>query len=709
MDLHEIIQGIRANRSLPSDDDLRSLPYKRAFVYGRVSSQAQVQESHESIRDIAKLVGRAKHDGYNSGLSPEELEKWLDLIQNGSKVSRVLEDGDILVDCQDLGLSGSWGEDRRPGLAQLQRRVESGEVGAVYLTEGMSRLSRDRDRVLGYQLLKLLKQHACRIRMAGEIYNPAIARDWEYLARDIEKSAEEMKTAGIRMGNRRVEKAKDGKHVGSPVTPGYIVPIKGQNRNGSYIFDKWEVYPPHQKVVVEALTEVVKQGSLYQATLVLQARKLVFPLFPKELQYMETRSSLRQYCKDSTGYLFTYNALKGLATNLKLVGIWQWRDVLVENNHTPAVPRELFEQAYEIFSSSKPKGRAAYYEPMEWSDLLYCYNHDEPRRLASLNQSLRWCCHSTVRIGSGTYCLQIADHLLTLPLTKEVLRCLDLTPHAEAVLEKLKSELNHNNFDESQRRRREAEIKKRVSDLEKYLGSDDQEREETYWRLIREEKAKLDLLRQKPAAAEVSATDLERVKQFLENIESQWEQYPSQLRNRLLKTLIERVELRHGNYYINAIVIWKAGLRQEIRIKRPTVHSIKDKLWRNEEIALLKLLWESSSHEAILGALPGRTWASVNKKASDLKLKRPWVRTNFDTNQPEWSEQDIKCLKELYPSEASIQDIALQLGRSKGAVTRRASRLGISRSTRVQGVKVEASWEAVNVNVMQELTSRFAA
>ena len=45
MDLQEIIRDIRANRSLPSDDELRGLPYKKAFVYGRVSSQAQVKES----------------------------------------------------------------------------------------------------------------------------------------------------------------------------------------------------------------------------------------------------------------------------------------------------------------------------------------------------------------------------------------------------------------------------------------------------------------------------------------------------------------------------------------------------------------------------------------------------------------------------------------------------------------------------------------
>jgi len=125
---------------VPNENDLRSLPFKKAFVYGRVSSQEQVKESQESIREIAKLVAIAKKDGYRSGLEPDDVERWLQSIQSGGDVSRVIDDGDVTVNCRDLGLSGSLGEDKRPGLADLWRGVESGEIGAIYLTEGMSRL-----------------------------------------------------------------------------------------------------------------------------------------------------------------------------------------------------------------------------------------------------------------------------------------------------------------------------------------------------------------------------------------------------------------------------------------------------------------------------------------------------------------------------------------------------------------------------------------
>jgi DNA invertase Pin-like site-specific DNA recombinase len=704
MDLQEIIQGIRASRSLPSDDDLRHLPYKKAFVYGRVSSQVQVTESRESIRDIARQVMRAKKDGYNSGLTFEDVEKWLEAIQSGAEVNRILEDGDIIVDCQDLGLSGSLDENKRPGLAHLQRRVESGEVGAIYLTEGMSRLSRDRDRVLGYQLLKLLKQHVCRIRTTDGIYNPAIPRDWNHLADDVTKSAEEMKTSGIRMNNRRAEKAEDGEHVGSPVCPGYIVPIAGQKRDGAYVFARWQVYPPHQQVVIEALEEVVRQGSLSRAVEVLQARKLVFPFFPEDLKYMEKRSALRFYLKDSSGYIITYNALKSLCTNLRLTGIWQWRHVLIEHNHDPVVPAELFEQAYAVARATKPKGRAAYAEPMEWSGVLYCYNHDEPRRLSALNRVQRWSCRPSSQLGHSESCLQIADRFLTPPLTKEFLRCLDLTPHAGAVLEKLKTEVGQHSLAESQRRRQDAASKKRIAELEQYLGSGDPEREETYWRLIREEKAKLGLSRPKPANPKATPVDMEKVAQFLENLEAEWDRYPSRLRNRLIKLMVSRVELRHDGYNIEAIIVWKVGFRQAIHIKRPAVALQKEKKWQMEEDSLLKMLWPSSSLEAIMAALPGRTWGSLHNRASLLKLKRQRTYTRTENGRT-WTNKDDRQLKRLYLSEMSINEVARSLNRSEGAVVRRACLLGAARPMALRRRKLSPRWEPVRMDVLQSLSS----
>jgi len=707
MNLDEIIRSIRSSRSTPSDDDLRSLPHKKAFIYGRVSSQSQVRESHESIRDVARLVDVARRDGYRTGLGSQEVEKWLEKIQSGVVVDKVMEDGDVIVDCRDLGLSGSLGQDKRPGLGTLWKKVESGDVGAVYLTEGMSRLSRDRDRILGYRLLKLLKEQKCRIRTPEGVYNPAIRRDWENLAEDVEASANEMTKSGIRLGGRRVLKAGEGKHVGSPVCPGYIVNIEGHKSDGSYILGKWQPYLPHQEVVITALKELVKQGSLFKTSRALNARGVVFPFFTEEFKYMETRSSLRRYHRNDSGYQISPHDLKGLATNLKLTGIWQWHDTLIENNHPAIVPVALFEQAYEVVRTKKPRGRAAYAEPMAWSGLLYCCNHEGPRSLSAHNVRRRWVCSRGYQSGLESECLQIADHKLTPPLTKEVLHCLELSPHAEAVLEKLKTDVNDYDLEETRRRRQETELRTRINNLESHLGSGNAEREETYWRLITEARTELESIRKRPSPTKVTVMDIEEVRRFLKNLEEEWEKYPSRLRNRLLKLLIDRVELRHDMSHIEATIVWRIGFRQMISIKRLLANYIRDSAWQKEEVDLLRMLWPSSPQETLLAALPKRSWTAINQRASRQKIKRKCVKVGNRAGR-RWTSEEKRQLEELYTKEASIDTIAKKLNRSQGTVTVIASRMGISRPRELRYKKDDPAWDTVNIKVMQESTSAYS-
>jgi len=706
LELDEIIRNIKSSRSILSEEDLRKLPFKKAFIYGRVSTQGQVRDSHESIKEVAKLVMLAKKDGYHTQLDQAEIENWLQSIQNGESVSRVIEDDDIIIDCRDLGLSGSLGEDKRPGLAALRQQVETDEVGAIYLNEGMSRLSRDRDRVLGYKLLKLLKEYKCRIRVLEGVYNPAIPRDWDNLADDIEDSAEEMKKFGIRLGRRRASKAAEGLHVGSPVCPGYIVKIEGQRNDGSYVMGKWQPYPPHQEVVITALTELVKQRSFHKAVSNLNSQGVVFPFFPQELKYMETRSALRCCHKNDKGYLITTNTLKTLATNLKTIGIWQWSDVLEENNHPPIVSRDLFLQAYEIATSTgKPKGRAANAEPMEWYGLIHCYEHDPPRGVSAYNASKRWACNQDYHLGFGYRCLYIEDHLLTTPLTTEFLRCLDLTPHAQAVLEKLKAEVNEYNLEETRYRKRETELKSQISNLEKYLGSGDPVREETYWRLIKETRDELQRVRKRTPSPKSTVIDIEKVAEFLENLEENWKKYPSRLRNRLITLLIDRVELRHDRTHVEATIVWKVGFRQVIDIQRRRPNYNSEKRWRKEEDNLLRMLWPSSPWEALFAALPERTRLSISMRAHKLRLSRQGKRKTPENAKP-WTDANDKLLEELYTKGLMIEDIAAKLVRTEGAIERRLSALRIKRPKELHRRKLEPVWHADSFKVIHELSSQ---
>ena len=119
--IEEILATQKDRRARPTQEDLRKLPYKKAFIYGRVSSPGQVRDSRESVREIAKIVALAKSDGYQSNITEEETEKWLLSIQQGITLERVIEHGDIVVDVQDLGISAKGlADERRDGLAHLR-------------------------------------------------------------------------------------------------------------------------------------------------------------------------------------------------------------------------------------------------------------------------------------------------------------------------------------------------------------------------------------------------------------------------------------------------------------------------------------------------------------------------------------------------------------------------------------------------------------
>jgi hypothetical protein len=307
-------------------------------------------------------------------------------------------------------------------------------------------------------------------------------------------------------------------------------------------------------------------------------------------------------------------------------------------------------------------------------------------------------------MGLGPRCLYIEDHLLTPPLTRQFVGYLDLTPHAQAVLEKLKAEVSRHNLEESKRRRREAEIKAHIANLEKYLGAGDPDREETYWRLIREAKAELKILNDRPPVPRFTTTDLHKVTEFLENLEDNWGRYPRTLRNRLLTLLVDRVELRHDLSHIEAVIIWKTGFSQTVVIKRTLAHFANEKRWQADEDNLLRLLWPSASRETVVAALPERTPEAISQRASRLELRQQWEKKLTDT-APLWTEEDDNQLRELYTTGVSVGEIASKLGRSQQAIRGRASSIGASRPKGFYPRKVEPIWEAENIKVMQEATS----
>jgi hypothetical protein len=589
----------------------------------------------------------------------------------------------------------------------LRRRLENGETGAVYVTEGVSRLSRDQDRILPFQLLKLFKEQECRLRTPDGVWNPAIERDWEDLAEEFEGAAKELKVFRKRMHRRIVQKAARGEYVGGPVPAGFILPVTGQKANGKYEFGKYEPYPPHAEIDVRIFHEFIRhRGSALRTAQALA--KVTFPSFPTELRYMERLSALRMCPRTASGYRITPDLIRGLVTNLKLIGVWEWGDIdPIPDNHKPAVPEDLFLTAYELaVRQGKPKGRAIYSEPLEYSGILWCCNHPCPEPISSHPSEGDYRCQRDYFRGQGQICLDITARFIDEPLTTEILRQLDFTPYTEEVLVKLEAEVIQERTKDATRKRQIAELQRRLDNLRGYFGCGDSEREEEYWKQWKNTKAQLDELEARPIPQKkVTTADIQQVRDFLSELPTRWTSYSRTLRNRLLKLLIDRVELRHNRYTIEARIVWRAGLQQMVTIYRPQTKGSRDCRWTKEEEALLRMLWPSSSKEAVQAALPNRSWKSIGCHAHCLKLRRQRGSPQISP-QKHWSPEEEAKAKAMYEAGVSLADIVAELGRNRTAILNKACKQGWHRPESAKWRKAQVTWATDDLRVLQSESLR---
>ncbi len=433
---------------------------------------------------------------------------------------------------------------------------------------------------------------------------------------------------------------------------------------------------------------------------------------------MERLTALRRCPKMPTGYEITPRLVVGLATNLKLIGTWQWGDSEpILHNHEPTVPEDLFLKAYELVAvQKKPKGRAANFETLDWAGLLWCLNDPEPRLISSHNADGRYVCDYEYQHGKGHSCLDITARFIDEPLTTEVLRQLDFTPYSDEVLEKLEADVTQGKLEELQRRRAEATTEESIMKWQSLLqtcvdpatGQVDREKESFYWDQIRKEKAQLEDLRARPMKNNNYTPDhLARVRNFLRNLPHNWINYPGSLRNRLLKLIIAKVELHHNKERIEATIIWNVGFKQRVTIHRPLARGRRDAYWTQEEDGLLRMLYPSSPINVILAALPKRSWKAIAERAPRLHVKRQREQAHSPrTGQRPWTPGDDERLKLLYEAEAPLSQLSMELNRTVEAIQNRAAAKHLTRPSSNKWQNATVTWETHDLSPFHYESSR---
>ena len=250
---------------------------------------------------------------------------------------------------------------------------------------------------------------------------------------------------------------------------GFYLPIETQDRSGRYRFGKMVPYEPHACIVNRILQEFISRRSPFDTLRALKG--VTFPFFPPDLAYMESRTALRPCPKTPDGYAITLDLIYGLAQNLALIGVWVYGDIVIEGNHDAIVPEALYWEAYEIANSAKPRGRAAYHEPLPFDGLLRCANHGELQHISAHNGDKTYVCANEYRRGNQSrICLHITHQVIDTSVMSEVLAQLELTPYAEEVLAKLEAEAAEGKLEDTRRKRHQAELEATLANLRANLG-----------------------------------------------------------------------------------------------------------------------------------------------------------------------------------------------------------------------------------------------
>lgn len=202
---------------------------RRAIVYVRQSSMAQVWENTESTTRQYGLVQRAVALGWRAE--------------------------DVVVIDEDLGRSGST-TDGRTGFSRLADEIARGRVGAVFALE-MSRLARSSSD--WQQLLRLCRLADVLVGDESVIYDPSQVDDRLLLDLKGTMSEAELHWLGLRLVGARKSKARRGELRFVPAT-GYVWhggdiakdPDEAVQSAVQLVFDRFAVEPSAWAVVAWA-------------------------------------------------------------------------------------------------------------------------------------------------------------------------------------------------------------------------------------------------------------------------------------------------------------------------------------------------------------------------------------------------------------------------------------------------------------------------
>ena len=660
---------------------------RTAFVYQRLSTTEQKQNSRYSLERQDDLERMAQQDGYRASLTPSQIEE----LRKAPDYPGYYLNGQIIVETRDLGISGTKGREERKGLAHLVDLIEQDRVESVYVIE-ISRISRDQTLITGLQFGELCREHnviivtpSMRLNLRDEMH----MRMYRY---EIDRAAEELKSIRARLHGAKVMKARHGYHVGSSLPPGYVIDRDEYLPDGSLNpnFQKYKIYEPHAEVVRTIFRLLAEPGAYMRGVaLECQRRGIAFSRLPDDLLKLKSNAaSFANTIPNADGsYPITVRRLMSIVSNPAYIGWFVWSgEVISKNNHPPIIDEETF---WAVQKKRHWTGfhHEEHYDPLPLAGLLYCAHHQPPYRMVYDNHANRQRAEYHCRDEDvQDPCIHLSAYIIDDPISELVIQQCSFPGYTDQVLQQLTDEHEEAKQKVAANKREFQRIVDEIDNLKANLSrTRTPEQVDMLLELIdkkMKEKERLTSMDSQPIGRILSAAEVRTVREFLTNLETGWAEMPDRVKNSFLNLVLERIDIRHDKATITAIVTWRTGLQQVIRIQRPFVDTRQR--WTEEELTILRTHYPSMPQNELSALLGGRDWKTIRRYASLIGLHRCIEARKRSIPQGPYTEEEDQLIRDFCSYRLTWQELVTRLPhRTYDSIWARSYKLGLRRMRRI--------------------------
>jgi DNA invertase Pin-like site-specific DNA recombinase len=659
---------------------------KLVFIYMRFSTREQREKNAYSYERQEGLKQLAIQQGARSELSRQGIEQ----VRARPDYPGWYQDGQIIVEERDLvGVSGTKGQEDRPGLAHLISLIEQGLVSAIYVVDVTS-LTREEYLVDASQFVKLFAEKGVFVVTEGMVFDLTLENHRDLFMFQAQYAAKELKMILSRLGGSRRAKARMGRYAGDQVPIGYVVlRDKATGRLNDY-----SVHEPQASIVRLIFAKFLELRRIQAVARWCNKQGILIPAFDPEWGYMNTRNSVRSMraVKGPDGKAIGYKILRStvgyILENPMYIGrIYREGQMVKENSDLMIVDEETFWAVQAILEKNQPRSRG---EPTSrlLAGLVFCTVHDGEKYLVYSTSTGYQCSHEQCAGLTQRRCFIVGGDIFDVPVSEAVLSVLSYADRADQIITQLEEELSSRKSRaqayKSERKRLESERGSLVESLAflQAMEKDAQRRKKLFEEIhqeITERETELEELARKelaPFEDVLTTTEISMVREFLTNLSTRWDEIPNKMRNNFLSVILSRILVEEEDDHFNLRIIWRSGFEQRLVTFRPPT-SVRKHRWSQEEEALIRKHYPTALPEEMIEMLPSMPWHEIRRRAHRLGVGRGYSdRTG--TRNPHWTPEEDRALRDYDECKIAYTEMFEALShRSYAGIRRRANILGI--------------------------------